>query len=105
MDRRFLRLLRWTVGATRAKLVPLGVHPEALPNRLTPFELQVNLCEWRKFLPLDVHRAVRVHIVSRVCVTVCVTCVCHVCVRVCVHSVHVIIPRSHFVPHYLRRHR
>jgi len=50
LEPRLLPLLRWTVGKTREQMRPLGVKDGALPLTLSLFELQVNLCEWRKMI-------------------------------------------------------
>ena len=52
IDPRLLPMVRWTVGHTRC-LLGSSVPAEALPLGIAIFELQVNLCEWRKFCDLD----------------------------------------------------
>ena len=48
------------MGATRTVL--RGVVPErAMPTVPSVFELQVNLCEWRKMLTVDKHLVVIPH--------------------------------------------
>eukprot|EP00615_Pteridomonas_danica_P013229 CAMPEP_0114329820 /NCGR_PEP_ID=MMETSP0101-20121206/1320_1 /TAXON_ID=38822 ORGANISM="Pteridomonas danica, Strain PT" /NCGR_SAMPLE_ID=MMETSP0101 /ASSEMBLY_ACC=CAM_ASM_000211 /LENGTH=146 /DNA_ID=CAMNT_0001459587 /DNA_START=519 /DNA_END=956 /DNA_ORIENTATION=- len=45
IEPRFYPMLEFTVEQTRAFLSP-AVPKSSIPSTLTPFELQVNLCEW-----------------------------------------------------------
>mmetsp|Transcript_1078 Transcript_1078/g.1556 ORF Transcript_1078/g.1556 Transcript_1078/m.1556 type:complete len:739 (-) Transcript_1078:168-2384(-) len=45
---RFLHMLKWTATHTRNRF-ELNILPEALAHFITPYDLQVALCEWRKF--------------------------------------------------------
>lgn len=55
---RFEHMLRWTAEQATARFSPDVVPAAALSSNLTCHDLQVNLCEWRKFRThVDTHRS------------------------------------------------
>ena len=52
LDPRLKPMIHWTGLQTRARLGG-AVATRAIPLELTVSELQVNLCEWRKFVGID----------------------------------------------------
>jgi hypothetical protein len=54
LEPRLAPMIEWTAKQTRERFEGV-MKPESLPTKLAIFELQVNLCEWRKFLKYDPH--------------------------------------------------
>ena len=48
MEPRFLPMIAWVASRTRSTFADL-IPPKSIADHVTIYDLQVQLCEWRKF--------------------------------------------------------